>query len=328
MLNKQQNLKMVKEGTLGSVRIIDQAMSSYKPVKPKKKQILALGIILGIFLGVIYVVVEMATSRGVTDSEQIEQQTGLSVFAAIPHSDLQNKIQKKISSRKGAINPMAGIHVIFQPDGIVTEAFRSMRTALMFASRKNANNMIIFSGPAPGLGKTFVSLNFAAIMAEAGKKVLLIDADMRRGHINEFVGIKQTPGLSELILGKGEIDQVAERITDNLSIIPTGERPPNPTELLMSDGFERLMQLATSAYEHVIIDTPPIHAVADANIIASSHYAGQVFLLVRSGQHPMREIKDAIHKFENAGVSITGVILNDVPMHSQANGSYYHYEYK
>ena len=102
-------------------------------------------------------------------------------------------------------------------------------------------------------GKSFVSLNLAAALAEASKRVLIVDADMRRGHLNRFVGTEQAPGLSELIAGKVSLEQAASVITDKLSIIATGERPPNPSELLMSEGFERFLEQASEAYDQVIV---------------------------------------------------------------------------
>jgi tyrosine-protein kinase Etk/Wzc len=328
ILNKQQNLKMVKEGTLGNVRIVDEAMSPFKPVKPRKTLILAVGMLLGLFLGALYVLITNALKRAVEDSEQIEKETGISVFASIPHSELQGDIVKKIKRKKGAVSAETRILTMQEPDGIVAEAFRSLRTALQFASRSADNNVIAISGPAPGVGKSFVSLNLAAALAEAGKRVLIVDADMRRGHLNRFVGTEQTPGLSELIAGKVTLEQTARSITEKLSIIATGERPPNPSELLMSEGFERFIEQASAAYDQVIIDTAPILAVTDASIIAT--HAAQLFLLLRSGQHPMREIQAAIDKFRKSGVNITGAIMNDVQP-STAKGGYgyhYHYNYK
>jgi tyrosine-protein kinase Etk/Wzc len=325
MLNKQQNLKMVKEGTLGNVRIVDEAMSPFRPVKPRKKLILAIGMVLGLFLGVIYVFITNALKRGVEDSEQVEKATGVSVFASIPHSDLQGEIIKQVKRKKDAVTAETRILTMREPDGIVAEAFRSLRTALQFASRQADNNVIVFSGPAPGVGKSFVSLNLAAALAEAGKHVLIVDADMRRGHLNRFVGTEQTPGLSELIAGKVTLEQAANVITDKLSIIATGERPPNPSELLMSEGFEQFLQQASAAYDQVIIDTAPILAVTDASIIAT--HAAQLFLLLRSGQHPMREIQAAIDKFSKSGVNITGAIMNDVQVSTQKGGYGYHYHY-
>jgi tyrosine-protein kinase Etk/Wzc len=325
MLNKQQNLKMVKEGTLGNVRILDEAMSPYKPVKPKKALIVVIGIMLGLFLGVIYVFMSNILKRSVEDSEQVERETGVSVFASIPHSELQGDIVKKIKRKKGVVSAETRILTMQEPDGIVAEAFRSLRTALQFASRNANNNVIAISGPAPGVGKSFVSLNLAAALAEAGKRVLIVDADMRRGHLNRFVGVDQTPGLSELIAGKATLEEAARGITDKLSIVATGERPPNPSELLMSEGFARFLEQASEAYDQVIIDTAPILAVTDASIIAT--HAAQLFLLLRSGQHPMREIQAAIDKFRKSGVNITGAIMNDVKVSTQKGGYGYHYHY-
>jgi tyrosine-protein kinase Etk/Wzc len=316
---------MVKEGTLGNVRILDEAMSPYKPIKPRKKLILAIGIVLGLFLGAIYTLITHALKRGVEDTDQVEKETGVSVFASIPHSDLQGDIVKQVKRKRDALSAETRILTMREPDGIVAEAFRSLRTALQFASRQADNNVIVFSGPAPGVGKSFVSLNLAAALAEAGKRVLIVDADMRRGHLNRFVGTEQAPGLSELIAGKVTLEQAANVITDKLSIIATGERPPNPSELLMSEGFEQFIEQASTVYDQVIIDTAPILAVTDASIIAT--HAAQLFLLIRSGQHPMREIQAAIDKFRKSGVNITGAIMNDVQVSTQKGGYGYHYHY-
>jgi len=326
LLNKTQELKVVQAGTVGNVRILDFAVLPYKPIKPKKSLIAAVGTFLGFFLGVVVVFIRKAMHQGVEDPDLVEQKTGFSVFASVPHSEVQKKIHEEMRRKKGASDALLAL---VDDADLAIESLRSLRTNLHFAMMQSPNNRVMLTGPAPGLGKSFVSANFAAVLASSGKKVLLIDADMRKGHMHEYFRLQRSDGLSGLISGSLTLPEACHATAvENLFIMPTGVLPPNPADLLMSERFDEILEQASAEFDLVLIDTPPVLAVTDAVLIGRR--VGVSFMLLRSGQHPMREIQHAIKSVEQAGITLSGLILNDI-MPKRAlygYGNYkYHYQY-
>jgi tyrosine-protein kinase Etk/Wzc len=296
------------------------------PVKPKKGKLLIIGTFLGMMLGIAFVMIQRSISKGVTDSEKLQEETGLSVFASIPYSNIQNKLAKSMSKRDDQQSGM-NLLVMDENKGVAAEAFRSLRTSMQFASKNSENNIVVISGPSAGVGKSFVTANIGALLSESGKKILVIDADMRRGHLYRFMGVSKSPGLSELISSNIEFEQAIVKINENMSFLPTGKYPPNPAELLMTDEFQSLLAKCSEQFDLVIIDTPPILAVTDASIIAKN--AAQFYLLLGYGKHRMKEINSAISRFKQNGIHITGAIMNDVDMKSsgRSHDDYYYYYY-
>ena len=213
-------------------------------------------------------------------------------------------------------------------DDLVLESFRSLRTSVQFALMEAENKIIMISGPSPEIGKSFVSTNFAYLMAESGKKILLIDADMRKGHIHASFNIDKSPGLSETLSGEYELSNVIRKDTlhKDLDVITCGVYPPNPSELLMSDAFQALLSKLEDSYDLIVIDTPPVLAVTDASIVG--RYAATSFMILRSGSHHLREIQIAFKRFEQNGVKIKGAIFNGVELKKGRYGDKYGNGYK
>ncbi|HFQ4840379.1 TPA: GNVR domain-containing protein, partial [Vibrio vulnificus] len=170
LLNKVQELSIIKAGTVGNVRILDEAQSYAKPVKPKKPLIVVLATLLGGMLSVALVLVKAALHRGVENPDEIEQ-IGLSVYASVPKSNLQLELANKLARKKR--NTDLTLLAESNPADLSIEALRGLRTSLHFAMMEAKNNVLMISGPAPGIGKSFVSTNFAAVAAKTGQKVLL-----------------------------------------------------------------------------------------------------------------------------------------------------------
>ncbi len=181
------------------------------------------------------------------------------------------------------------------------------------------NKIIMLTGPMPAVGKSFLTVNLAVLLAHSGKRVLMIDGDMRRGSLERHLGGVQPNGLSELLSGQISLEE-AIRPTDttNLSFISCGVRPPNPSELLMSPRLPQYLEALAKRYDVVLIDTPPVLAVTDASIIGG--YAGSTFFVVRSGMHSENEIGDALKRLSVAGVHVQGAIFNAMP--TRARGGY------
>lgn len=323
LLNSTQQLKVAQAGTVGNVRVVDFGEVPLSPLKPKKLMVLAIGALLGAFLGIAFVLLRQALRVGVKDTKLIESRTGLPVFATIPNSELQSKLERARQRTGGEPKVLA----LTDPHDLAVESIRSLRTTLHFATMDAKNNLLMVAGPAPGVGKSFLSLNLAAVLAASGQRVLLIDADMRRGHINEYFGSTRENGLSDTISGQISLDQ-AIRTTpvEGMDLLTTGAIPPNPSELLLHENFATLLAAASARYDHVIVDCPPIMAVTDAAIVG--RHVGASLMAVCFGVTPIHEIELAAARLRQAGVSLKGVILNRVETRSGYNYGYgYKYAY-
>jgi tyrosine-protein kinase Etk/Wzc len=196
------------------------------------------------------------------------------------------------------------------------------------------NRVVMVSGPAPGIGKSFVCSNFSVLLAQTGSaasRVLLVDGDMRRGNLHHYFGIDhRSGGLSEILSGqKPWLQAVRATEVPGLDIITSGTLPPNPSELLMSSRFSEFIQEISQAYDIVIIDAPPVLAVTDAVIIGRQ--AGTTLLIVKAKTHTLDEIHACIKRFESAGIKPKGCIFNDVQLVNVGYRYYryaYHYGYK
>ncbi|TVU83835.1 polysaccharide biosynthesis tyrosine autokinase [Pseudoalteromonas neustonica] len=328
LLSKTQELDIVRAGTVGNVRIIDFAeVNTSKPVKPKKALIVVMATILGGMLAVAIVLVQKAMHKGIEDPNEIEA-IGLPVYASVPYSDYQEKLAG-FGARKAKNKPKS-ILALDNPADLSIEALRSLRTSLHFAMMEAKNNLIAISGPSPGVGKSFVSVNLATVLAQSGKKVLIIDADMRKGYLQTQFGLKWDDGLSDYLSGRLNLEQVTKPTTvEGLSVITRGQIPPNPSELLMHSNFSKLVAEVSAAYDIVIVDTPPILAVTDPAIVSA--HTGTTLLVTRFGQSHIKEIELTRNRFEQNGTDVKGVVFNGVlKKASNAYGyyGYYNYEYK
>ncbi|KAA1194922.1 polysaccharide biosynthesis tyrosine autokinase [Photorhabdus heterorhabditis] len=325
LLNKQQELNILKAGTVGNVRIIDEAVVESSAIKPKKSLIIAVMMMLGLILSIGLVLVRVLFRKGIESPEQLEE-IGISVYATIPLSETQAKLEQQ--QKKRPYHQRLRLLAIHDPTDLAIEALRSLRTTLHFSMMESANKIILLSGPAPELGKSFISVNLAAVLALGNKKVLLIDADMRRGHLHKVLESPQSPGLSEYLAGQNQIKETITRTyLTELDFVSRGTIPPNPSELLMHSRFKELLSWAEEHYDYVLVDTPPILAVTDAAIIG--RYAGTSLLIARYYKTRVKEVGVAIRRFEQNGTHIKGVLLNAVEKNSSLYyGGHYQYSYK
>ena len=317
LLTSSQQLRLVKEGKVGNVRVVDSPVVPERAIKPQRAQILAISGVLGLLLGMGLAFLRNSLRPGIKDPADIESATGLHVFATVPHSAAQDKLSQLIKNQAPGIHLLA----VTQPEDPGVESLRSLRTALQFAMLDARNNIVLFTGPTPGIGKSFTSANFAAVLAAGGKHVLLIDADMRKGHLHQFFGLKRGHGLSELITGSRTLDDVVHRtIAPNLDLVTTGVMPPNPAELLMSLATVQLLQDLSSRYDLVLIDTPPVLAVSDTQVLAP--HAGTVFLVARAEVTALGELQESTKRLGHIGVPVKGVVFNDLDTSRQRYGGY------
>jgi tyrosine-protein kinase Etk/Wzc len=252
---------------------------------------------------------------GIESSKDIEG-LGISLFGTVVS-------QKNILKGSNSPNYLISLR---EPDAQIVEAFRGLRTALKFSLSTTDNKIIVITSPAPGDGKSFIASNLAVVIASAGQKVLLVDADMRRGKLRKIFKVsRKSKGLSNILSNNEEIDPLYyDTEVDNLKFIPTGSNPPNPAELLESSRMQDFYSWAKSNFDIIIFDTPPVLAVADPIIL--DEYSGVNLIVVRHMVSSADQLSEAIRILKNSGVTINGAILNDFNQKYNRYG-YYNYNY-
>ncbi|KNC94575.1 tyrosine-protein kinase Wzc [Trabulsiella odontotermitis] len=328
LLNKQQELKIQEASTVGDVRIVDHAITQPGVLKPKKALIILGGLILGLMLSIVGVLLRSLLNRGIESPQALEEQ-GISVYASIPLSEWQKSHDSVKTIRGVKRYKQSQLLAVGNPTDLAIEAIRSLRTSLHFAMMQAKNNVLMLTGVSPSIGKTFVCANLAAVISQTNKRVLLIDCDMRKGYTHELLGTTNVNGLSEILVGKADIVNSAKKTAiNNFDLVPRGQVPPNPSELLMSERFAELVQWASANYDLVLIDTPPILAVTDAAVVG--RLAGTTLMVARYAVNTLKEVETSLGRFEQNGIEVRGVILNSI--FRRATGyqdyGYYEYEYK
>ncbi|ACZ76121.1 tyrosine-protein kinase Wzc [Dickeya parazeae] len=323
LMNKQQELSINKASTVGNVRIIDPAVVQLKPVKPKKTLVIVLAAMLGGVAAIGFVLLKTLLHRGIESPEQLEE-LGINVYASVPLSEWQQKKDREFAGKNRKRNARSdSLLAVGNPADLAIEAIRSLRTSLHFAMMEAKNNVLMISGASPGIGKSFISANLGAVIAQAGQRVLIVDCDMRKGYAHHLLGATPERGLSDILSGQIEAQQALRTtVVENLFFIPRGQIPPNPSELLMHSHFTDFINWATGQFDIVLLDTPPILAVTDAAII--SRQAGTSLLVARFETNTPKEVEISIRRFEQNGAPIKGVILNAVIRRAL---SYYSYGY-
>ncbi|MFP1904177.1 tyrosine-protein kinase Wzc [Lonsdalea quercina] len=330
LMNKQQELSINKASTVGNVRIIDSAMVEMSPVKPKKALMVLLSVVLGSMVSVAFVVLKTVLHKGIENPEQLEA-LGVNVYASVPLSEWQQKKDREMAVRHKRGSPtVPALLAMGNPTDLAIEAIRSLRTSLHFAMMEAKNNVLMISGASPGIGKSFISANLGAVIAQSGQRVLVVDCDMRKGYAHQLMGTSGDKGLSDILSGQLAAETtVRQTAQENLSFIPRGQIPPNPSELLMHNNFSRFLGWASENFDIVLLDTPPILAVTDAAII--SRQVGTSLLVARFLVNTPKEIEVSIRRFEQNGAEIKGVILNAVVKRAASyygDGSYHYYAYE
>jgi tyrosine-protein kinase Etk/Wzc len=320
LLNTAQQLKLITVAKRSNVRLVDAPMLPEKPVSPNRPRIIALALLLGLFLGMVVAFVKKAFHAGIDDPAEIEKMLGVPVYATIPHSKMQKELFDQVSRKSPKLPLLAKISSM---DAAV-ESLRNFRTALQFSMSHSKNNIVLITGPSAGIGKSFVSANLAALMASSGKKVLLIDADLRNGHLHRYFDIGRQDGLVDAINGTKRLEQIVHReVIENVDFIATGSLPSNPSEILMRPNLGTLLESLSTLYDVVLIDGTPILAVSDTLIIGA--HAGAIYIMTRAGITTSGEIAESIKRLSQAGLSAKGVVFNDLAVRPGRYGYGYTY---
>lgn len=314
LVAKQQELSVLNSGITADVRIIDSAESQPKPVAPKKSLIVVLATILGFIVGCAYVIAREFFNNKIKSTEDIDA-LGVNVYATIPFSTHEKKLIEA-----GNKNPLA----IENPADTAVEAIRSLRTSVYFSVMNQGNNLVMVTSASPGVGKSFVTSNMAVVLANAGKKVLLIDTDLRKGRLHKAFGLSNKAGLSEYLSQPNlESPTIHANVIENLDVICRGKNVTHSSELLMGERFKQLLDKVKNQYDIVVIDTAPILAITDSAIIGK--YVGTSLLIAFYGVNTVKDVDLSLKRFKQNDIEITGVILNGIDARSDDYN--YHYEY-
>jgi len=307
LLNNMQQLQLVQAGKVGNVRLVDTAAVPEVAVRPKKALVAVASLLLGLLAGCGTAIVRSMLFHGISDHNEIERRLGLAVYTTVPISDHQRHLAEEAARKSGHKSILS----IDFPNEPAVECLRSLRTALQFAMLEAKNNVVLIAGPAPGVGKTFISSNLAVVMASAGKRVLLIDGDIRKGRLHDYLGFSRGRGFTELIAGSARVDDVMHReVVEGLDFISTGTMPKNPAELLLNRNLASLVDDLSSRYDIVIVDSAPVLAVPDAGILGA--FAGTALLVTMAGKTKLGEIGESSKRFAQNGIRLSGVIFNGV----------------
>jgi len=305
LLNSAQQLRLVKEGKVGSVRLVDAAIVPELPVKPQK--LLAMGIagLAGLLLGIALAVLRNIFRPGLRTPAEVEAQLGIDVLATVPRV-----VPGMLSGPRPGYKGRSRVLADFSPDAPAIESLRGLRTVLRFGMEEGGNNIVMLTGPSAGIGKTFTSVNLATIIGAADKRVLLVDADLRKGSVHQYFGIDRGKGFSELIRGRCTFNEAVRRnVLPNVDVVTTGTLPRNPAELLLSPQAGVLLGEWAQNYDMVVLDTAPVLTLSDPMALAP--YAGTLFLLARAEITTPAELDEAARRLVRAGARVSGVIFND-----------------
>ncbi|KVQ61346.1 polysaccharide biosynthesis tyrosine autokinase [Burkholderia territorii] len=307
LLNTRQQMILARASKTGTVRIVDTAKVAEQPIGPHRGVAVIAMLMLGMLAGAAIVIVRQRVVGTIGDAEEIEWTTGLPVFATVPHSPVA--AQAELRPKGGRRDVRAPVSPVAVQDAAL-ESLRNFRAALQLSMPDASNPVVLISGPTTGVGKSFVAANIASLVGAAKRRVLLIDADLRKGSLHERFRYSRAPGLSDVVAGTHKLDEAIKRgVVPGLDFIAMGSVVPDPGELLLQPALAELIGQVASRYDMVVIDGPPLLPVADALVLG--RLAGTVFLVARSGVTTLAELEESARRLEHAHIDVRGVVLND-----------------
>ena len=357
MLKNHEQLKIVKAGEIGYVRVVDMPISTFNPIAPKKGQIWILALLLGTMLGTLLVLLKNLLRNTVKDPERLEAKTGIPVIATIPRC-------KSIMRLSGPKRLAGRLLAQVDHNGLSYEAIKSLRTFLLFGMPSGARaavadegqnqaskqarpqgKVILITSESPGAGKSFITANLAEVFSQLHKKILVIDADMRLGHLHQiFTPPKAQPinGLAEYLatptptsISESDTDLLSEAVAANcihataiegIDFLPRGRAPHNPAALLAGERFAELMAQLTEQYDYIFLDTPPLLGASDA--IIAAQFADKVLMVTRYNHSIEGQLAYVIKQLQSANINIDGIVLNDIRQGvMEGYGNHYGYNY-
>ncbi|NLE02628.1 MAG: polysaccharide biosynthesis tyrosine autokinase [Fibrobacter sp.] len=333
LLEKAEEQKISSASNSAGIKIVDMPVMPQKPIARNETRFYILGIILGLGLGLALAFLIEFNDTTIKSNEDIERFLKQSVLGTIPHINHNKKDEVEIR-RNSSAGKHKGIHITQYPrhvfkfdgdDSVITEAYRSLRTNLTFASPDKPLQAIVLTSAGPSEGKSLTISNLAMAYAQMGKKTLLIDTDLRRPVLHHIFNMKREPGFVDLFIDNPDYDKIIQKTEkDNLFVIPAGIFTPNPAELIASNKMMLLIEYFRNNFDIIFFDTPPIIAVTDATLLASK--TDGLILVVKSHHTDKDVALRAINNLNHVGVKILGTVLNDINL-SNRYSSYGYYKY-
>ncbi|WP_134140213.1 polysaccharide biosynthesis tyrosine autokinase [Paraburkholderia sp. BL6665CI2N2] len=359
MVSKAEELSVRRASATGGAHVVDEALQPYRPLKPNRPLVIVAGCGLGFFIGAFFIVLRRYATTGVTDPLFVERRLDVPVLGEVLFSRQQAQLENETSVQpsqqalsghddgapglpdpnsltmepldspssraafSAGLSRAAGARILASrlPHEPSVEALREVRTQVCRDRLNKKNNIVMLTGPSPSTGKSFVAANLSILLTEVGLRVLLIDADMRRGNLASFFKQSNRGGLSEVLQGKLlSTDAVRSVGVRGLSFISCGAYPTNPSELLMMHDFKQVVDQLSEQVDLVIVDTPPFLVVTDAAIMAP--HAGATVLVLRSGMQSEDEISETVKKLRRAGGRLLGSVFNAIPKRASNWRSY------
>ncbi len=320
---RYQKLKVAEASSIGSVRLIDSAVAPDKPVWPKPGLLVPLAVLAALFLHLSWLFVRAAFSNRVHDAETVETLSGAPVFVDIPYSSRQARPQAPARNLLPGVAKRGGVLAVDHPDDFTVETLRGLRAMLTNVLARADNRMLMICGPLPRMGKSFVSANLAVLLQEAGKRVLLIDADFQRGRLHKDFGISNDIGLTSVIAGKVEVeDAIVPTEIAGLDVMTRGPDAP-PLDEYLERGLRKIDAVLGDYYDHIVVDAPPVLSLSTSAIIG--RVAGVSIMVVRTDEVTVDEMKAAVKRLKLAGVDIDGCLVNNMSAESQRQAYRYGY---
>jgi capsular exopolysaccharide synthesis family protein len=297
---RQDGTKAVQATPIAEAQVLDKASS------PKILQNLALGLILGLLLGLGVAVLRHILDTKVRNEDDVRRLTGSPILGAVAYDP-------DVSSHPMILRdqPLAG----------PSEAIRRLRTNLQFIDIANRPKSIVISSSIPGEGKSTIAINLAISLADSGSRVILVDADLRRPSMAEYVGIEGGVGLTTVLIGRAEVEDVVQPLgKTSLDLLPSGQIPPNPSELLGSVAMADLLERLSASYDMVLLDSPPLLPVTDSVVL--SNLAGGALVVVGVDRIHRPQLQQSLESLETAGAHLFGIVMNKIARRDAATYGY------
>ncbi len=330
LLQKREEANIAKASTISNVNIIDPALTPSWPVKPDKRKNILLGFLAAMGLGIVLCFFQEYLDDTIKTADEAKRIMGMPLLAVIP----------KITGSAQESNIPKDIDLIVQrePNSVVSEAFRALRTSLHFSGISKENKIMLVTSAFPQEGKSVISSNLACIFSQTGARVLIVDCDLRRSSLHLKFGHSKNPGLSEILRGDVSVKNAVHNTgIEGLHLITAGINPPNPSELLGSEPMRQFLLNQREKYDYIVIDAPPVLAVSDAPVLTA--VSDLVILVMEAGRVPIKIAQRMREILTSSKASVAGLVINDKTgkgesydyysgrYHRYGNGYRYGYQY-
>jgi len=331
VLERAKESDLTSQMRFNNIEVVDSPLLPRSPVKPWVSLTIGLGMVGGLALGVAFVFLRERLDQRIKLPTDIEQGIGLTCLGVFPQVEGVAAGGARPAGRRRRrpeAAPLSApeLHVHSNPSGALAEAARALRTNLVFMSPDQPFSRLLVTSAGPSEGKTTVACCLAITLAQTGKSVLLLDADLRRPRVHQVFGASSSAGVTTALVDPSTLDgAIISTGIHNLSVLPTGPIPPNPAELLHSASFQRLLETLSTRFDRIVIDSPPLVPVTDAAIL--SHLVDTTLLVIRGSKTRKDSALEAVRSLRSVNARIAGAILNDVDLRAGEYG-YQYYAYR